>query len=116
MTYNIEIMLRGNERVITETLSHPRPEAEWNVEDVTTILTSVLQVVDGAVNPEAERGRPVSLRGMSWIVSPFQDAVVIAFEIHSASVVAGPFRIDGSRLDGMVTSALASGLPSSRVH
>lgn len=117
MTYDVEIMLRGNERVFSETLSHPRPEAEWSVADVIEVLRHALQSVDRVVSPDADAGRrAVSFRGMNWIVSPWKDEVVLAFEIHSASVVAGPFRMEADRLSGMVTQALADTAPSARVH
>lgn len=116
MTFDVEIMLRGNERVFTESLSHPRPEAEWGVMDVSDVLRRVLQTVDRVVNPDADAGRPVSFRGMNWIVSPWKDDVVIALEIHSASVVAGPFRIESARLSSMLTQATADAAPSGRVH
>jgi hypothetical protein len=54
---------------------------------------------------------------MSWIVSPFKDGVVIAFEIHSASAVAGPFHgISDQTLDRLMREATTPGQPPPTVH
>jgi hypothetical protein len=101
----IEIMLRGDDRVYAETVNHDRPLAEWTPEDAEAVLVKVLQAVDRVQHPGGD-ARPVSLRGLSWIVSPYQDGVVIALEIHSAAIVAGPFDVDAHRLDTLLRRAL----------
>jgi hypothetical protein len=108
MTIDVEIMLRGGDRVYTDTVRHDRPAAEWTPEDAEAVLVKVLEAVDRVQHP-AGGARPVSLRGLSWIVSPYQSGVVIALEIHSASIVAGPFALDERHLDGLIRRALDPG-------
>ena len=44
MTYQVEIMLRGNEKVYTETVHHIGADdpAAWTVDDASTVLHSTL--------------------------------------------------------------------------
>lgn len=116
MTFDVEIMLRANERVFTETLSHDREPADWGDADVAAVLTRVLQAIDRIQGPERIEPRPVSLRGLSWIVNPYRDGVVIAFEIQSASAVAGPFRIRQSELTAMIDRVTRAAGPAGTVH
>jgi len=105
MNIDVEIVLRGDDRVYTDTVGHDRPPAEWTPDDVEAVLVKVLQVVDRVQHPGSD-ARPVSLRGLSWIVSPYQGGVVIALEIHSASIVAGPFVLGERQLDTLIRRAL----------
>jgi hypothetical protein len=60
---------------------------------------------------------PVALRGLSWIVNPFEDGVVIAIEITLGAAVAGPFDIDKAALEQMISRVLRqAGPPSTSVH
>ena len=53
--------------------------------------------------PDSRSGRPVGLRGFSWIVDPFEPGgVVIALEMTLGAVVAGPFDVSESVLSGMI--------------
>ena len=62
----------GNDFATTEVATVPVPAAEaWTDADVRTILQELLRSIERASNPEADRNRPVALRGFSWIVSPF---------------------------------------------
>jgi len=59
--------------------------------------------------------RPVALRGLSWIVNPYEDGgVVIAIEITLGAAIAGPFDIDQTALEGMIERVLTR--PASTVH
>ncbi len=116
MTYTVEIMFRQQERVHSETLSHPLEPTLWQEDDVAQVLTSILGVIDRLQNPGEADPRPVSLRGLSWIVSPYKDGVVIALEIHSASAVAGPFPVPQETLHTLVARALAGARTSDTVH
>ena len=116
MTYDVEIMQRHDERVFTERLSYERDAADWTEGDVRHVLRQILQAVARVVRPGDPAGSEVSLRGMNWIVNPYKDGVVIAFEIHSASAVAGPFSVDQERLTRLVTRAMQEGEAPARVH
>ena len=55
----------------------------------------------------AESRFPVTLRGLSWIVNPFDGGgVVIAIEITLGAAIAGPFDIDKATLETMIERVL----------
>ena len=64
---------------------------------------------------EDELGTPLFER-TSRRVKPTDAGVVIAIEIPSGAAVAGPFDIEQSELDGMISRVLASGSPRTVVH
>lgn len=117
MTYRIEIMLRGNEAVFTETVHHigQTDPAAWTVEDASTLLHSSLKAIDRVINPERGDEPPTTMRGVNWIVTPSTDGVVVAIEIHSASAVAGPFAMEQSRLDALLTEAARAPVSSTGI-
>lgn len=116
MTYDVEIMLRGNETVFTETLHHiGNAPADWTVEDASTLMHSVLKAIDRVMNPERADEPTTTMRGVNWIVSPHEDQAVVALEIHSASAVAGPFRIEPERLESLLTDAVKTPVTSTGV-
>lgn len=118
MMFTVEVLLRETDRVVTETvdLRGQAPET-WTDDDVSGVLHTMLQAVARAKDP-SELDPVVSLRGLSWIVEAGEAGVVIAIEIPSAAVVAGPFEIARERLDSMVGRVLAtaSGRSGSVVH
>lgn len=116
MTIPLEIMLRGNDRVYTETLIHPGDPSGWSDRDIAAVLKRILVTIDRVQNPGKTDEPEVSLRGLSWIVHPSGSGVVIALEIHSASAVAGPFNVSESQLDGLITRALRAATPTPVVH
>ena len=123
MSFPVEIWLRGDNHATTSTITAAvaAPRA-WTERDVTAVLTAMLRAIDRAKHPEAEADRPVSLRGFSWIVNPFEGGVVIALEMTLGAVVAGPFDIPEEALTGLITRALApavaaaSAVASATVH
>jgi len=115
MTIPLEIMLRGNDRVFTETIVQPGDPASWTERDVAAVLKSILLAIDRVQNPDKSEEPEVSLRGLSWIVHPSGSGVVIAIEIHSASAVAGPLNLTEARLDGLITRALRAAAPTTTV-
>ena len=120
MVFNVEIVLKGREYAVTETIVHEGREAPvWTDEDVESVLKEILQAVDRAANP-GDDARAVTLRGFSWIVEPSDGQVVIAVEIPSGAAVAGPFDIEQAKLDEMITRIVAaarSTVPgSSKIH
>jgi hypothetical protein len=58
-------------------------------------------------NPEAGGGRAIALRGVSWIVTGDARGALIAMEIASGAVVAGPFATDRDRLEALVGRVMA---------
>lgn len=116
MTYDVEIMLRGNDTVFGEVVHHIGNEvADWTVDDASTMMHTVLKAIDRAINPGRADEPVTTMRGVNWIVSTVDGAAVVALEIHSASAVAGPFRIDPERLDTLLTDAVKTPMTSSGV-
>jgi hypothetical protein len=116
MTFELEVMLRGNTRVYNETLTHDRTPEAWTDTDVLAIVTKMLRVIERLQHPGDTAGRPISLRGLSWIVNPYRDGVVIAFEIHSASAVAGPFDVRKDALEALMIRVMRASDASGTVH
>lgn len=109
MTYQVEIMLRGNEKVYIETVHHigGADPAAWTADDAATVLQSTLLAIDRVLNPErTDAPSTLTFRGINWIVSPYEDGVVIALEIHSASAVAGPFALPAATLEALLNEAV----------
>ena len=107
MTFDVEIVLKGRDSAVTEQLSVPHGDAHtWNEAAAYDVLAEILRAIDRAQNPKAARDRGVVLTGFSWIVEPSDDKVVIAIEIPSGAAVAGPFSIDGSKLDALIARTI----------
>jgi predicted lipid carrier protein YhbT len=115
MTFDVEIVLRERNFAVTEHLQHATEPRAWTERDVESVLKEILLAIDRAKHPEAT-DRYVALRGFSWIVEPVDGGVVIAMEIPTGAAVAGPFDIEQSRLDEMITRVLASVRPKAVVH
>lgn len=113
MTYQVEIMLRGNEKVYTETVHHigGADASAWTVDDASTVLHSTLKAIDRVLNPGRDDEPATTFRGINWIVTPYNDGVVLALEIHSASAVAGPFALPQARLEALLNDAVKTPTP-----
>lgn len=108
MVFSVEIVLKGREYAVTETIVHEGHDAPaWTDEDVESVLKEMLQALGRSANPGGEE-RAVALRGFSWIVEPSNDQVVIAIEIPSGAAVAGPFEIAQTKLEEMIARVLES--------
>ena len=116
MTYDVEVLLKGTNDVVAETVTYDGPEpAGWTDADVREVLLSIMRVF-GRVARDGVEGNDVSLRGLSWIVTDAAQGVVIAIEIPSGAVGAGPFNLPADELTGMITRVIATGTPRSEVH
>jgi hypothetical protein len=95
MEFPVEIWLRGDNHATTHTIAPvTREPRAWSDGDVASILVEMLRLMDRAKNPDLAGERPVSLRGFSWIVNPFEGGgVVIALEMSLGAAVAGPFDV-----------------------
>jgi hypothetical protein len=115
MKLSVDVWLRGTDFATTESIGAvARPPKAWTDDDVRTVLEGMLRAMDRKKRPgEADRG--ISLRGLSWIVNPYQEGgVVIAIEITMGAAIAGPFDIDKGALEVMIARVLATaGAPSS---
>ena len=117
MTFNVEVLLKGEDAVVDDVIQRDGPEpGHWSDEDVRDVLRLTLLSFDRVQNPEADE-RTVSLRGLSWIVTPLEHGVAIAIEIPSGAVVAGPFDTDADSLTASISRVLATpSITSSAIH
>lgn len=117
MTYEIEVLLKGQDQVIVRSVTYDRLDpANWTDEDVHEVLQQILLEFNRAGNPDAE-DHTVSFLGLSWIVTPVKDGVAIAIEVSSGAVVAGTFNVDVDWLTQAITRVLAhSSTTESSVH
>ncbi|MDA1349645.1 MAG: hypothetical protein O3A47_12395 [Chloroflexi bacterium] len=108
MTFTVEVLLKGHDEVVDEVIHRDGPDpGDWTDDDVREVLRLTLLSFDRVQNPDAE-DRTVSLRGLSWIVTPVERGVAIAIEIPSGAVVAGPFATEVDTLTSALTRVLAS--------
>ena len=119
MTVSVDIWLRGTDFATTRAVEGiARPPGEWTDGDVRLVLEGMLREMNRLKNPD-ESERAVTLRGLSWIVNPYDEGgVVIAIEITLGAAIAGPFDIDKAALEAMITRVLArrSAPSSTTVH
>jgi hypothetical protein len=115
----VDIWLRGENHATTAQIDGFAPApASWTDEDVRAVLEGMLREMDRLKRP-GEDDRPIALRGLSWIVNPYEDGgVVIAIEITLGAAIAGPFEIEKAALEVMINRVLARPVapPSSTVH
>jgi hypothetical protein len=104
----VDVWLRGTDFAKTQVISGIETNpAAWTDGDVSKLLKAMLLAIHRAKHPESA-DTPVFLRGFSWIVNPFEESgVVIAVEIHTGAAVAGPFLIDKTLLEDMISRAIA---------
>jgi hypothetical protein len=120
MSFPVDVWLRGDDFATTATIDRvtAAPSA-WTDDDVRIVLEEMLRTMSRLKNPE-ESNRGVALRGLSWIVNPFEDGgVVIAIEVTLGAAVAGPFAIEQAALEAMIARVLARPTPvpaSNSVH
>ena len=109
MEIQLDVWLRGENHATTHVIAPvDRDPRSWTESDVAAVLAGMLRALDRAKNPDTGRDRPVALRGFSWIVNPFETGgVVIALEMTLGAVVAGPFDISESDLNGLIERAMA---------
>jgi len=119
MNVDVDVWLRGSDFATTATVEDiPRTPNEWTDDDVRQVLEGMLRTMHRLKHP-GEADRAIALRGLSWIVNPYEDrGVVIAIEITLGAAIAGPFDIDKTRLELMITRVLErpAASPSPTVH
>jgi len=119
VTVQVDVWLRGNNFATTEAIEGvARDPKTWADADVRTVLEGMLRAMHKLKHP-AEAERAIALRGLSWIVNPFDDGgVVIAIEITLGAAIAGPFDIEKDALEAMIERVLArpAAPPTDSVH
>jgi hypothetical protein len=119
MNVDVDVWLRGTDFATTASVEDiPRAPKEWTDDDVRLVLEGMLRTMHRLKHP-GEADRAVALRGLSWIVNPYEDGgVVIAIEVTLGAAIAGPFDIDRAALEAMITRVLErpAAPPSAAVH
>ena len=115
MTFDVEVLLKGTDTVVTETVTHDVDASAWTDPDVHEMLLSTLRVFARASGDDTASG-DVALRGLSWIVTDTKGGVMIAIEIPSGAIAAGPFDLGADELTQMVARVISSGASTTSVH
>jgi hypothetical protein len=117
MNVQVDVWLRGQDFATTTSIEGVvREPRAWTDDDVRAVLQGMLRAMDRLKRP-GESDRDVALRGLSWIVNPYESGgVVIAIEITMGAAVAGPFEIDQTRLEAMIARVLSEPAPLTNVH
>lgn len=108
MDCTVDIWLRGDHTATTRSIQGVvREPGAWIDDDVRAVLEGMLHEMHRLKHPDDSQPY-VALRGISWIVNPYEDGgVVIAIEITLGAAIAGPFQIDKQVLEQMITRVLA---------
>jgi len=116
MNVDVDVWLRGQNVATTQSISGiPHEPGAWTDDDVKAVLEGMLAAMHRAKHPREEPA-PIVLRGLSWIVNPFEDGgVVIAIEITLGAAIAGPFDIGQRELEAMIGRVVTGG-GSGTVH
>jgi hypothetical protein len=115
---SVDVWLRGHDFATTDRIEGiTRQPRAWADDDVRLVLEGMLRAMDRRKRP-GEPDREISLRGLSWIVNPYEDGgVLIAIEITLGAAIAGPFDIEKAALETMIKRVLASSsAPPPTVH
>lgn len=111
MSIPVDIWLRGQNHATTRQLEVTAVAAGWTDDEVRALLEGMLRAMDREKHPDKYAGAslpPVALRGISWIVNPFEGGgVVLAIEIGLGAAIAGPLEIEQKSLETMVARVLA---------
>jgi hypothetical protein len=113
----VDVWVRGTLDVKTRTIAGLPPDPQtWTEDEVRRLLSEMLLAIEREKNPGGDPP-PVTLRGFSWIVSPYdRGGVVLHLEMQMGNASAGPIAISESQLTRLVSKALQDPQQSSRVH
>ena len=111
MSVEVDVWVRGTLKAETyEIQSLPDDPNEWDEQDVRLLLSEMLLALEREKNPGGEPPA-VTLRGFSWIVSPYESGVLVHLEMQMGTASAGPLQIDQARLTTMMTKVMATQSP-----
>jgi len=107
MNVPVDVWLRGTDFATTESIEGiARAPSAWTDADVRLVLEGMLRAIDRRKRP-GEPDRDIVLRGLSWIVNPYEGGgVVVAIEITMGAAIAGPFDIEKNALEAMISRVL----------
>ncbi len=111
MSVEVDVWVRGTLHAETYQIeSLPVNPTDWSDTDVRRLLSEMLLALDREKNPGSEPPT-VTLRGFSWIVSPYAGGVLVHLETQSGTASAGPLAVDEAHLTALLTRALAPEKP-----
>jgi hypothetical protein len=114
MSVEVDVWVRGTLQAETHRIdSLPADANQWQDDDVRRLLSEMLLALEREKNPGGETPT-VTLRGFSWIVSPYESGgVLVHLEMTMGTASAGPLNIDEARLTAMMNRVMNP--PSSTV-
>lgn len=108
MSIEVDVWVRGTLHAQTyEIDTLPDDPNDWDEQDVRQLLSEMLLALEREKNPDGERP-PVTLRGFSWIVSPYEGGVLVHLEMQMGTASAGPLAINEQRLTTMMTRIMTA--------
>jgi hypothetical protein len=106
MSVEVDVWVRGSLHAKTYRIdSLPVEPTDWSDHDVRQLLSEMLLALDREKNPGGEPPT-VTLRGFSWIVSPYAGGVLVHLETQTGTASAGPLAIDEAQLTAQLTRVL----------
>jgi hypothetical protein len=119
MTRSIEVdvWVRGTEHATTHSIADlPSRADDWTDNEVHRLLSEMLLALEREKNPGGDPP-PVTLRGFSWIVSPYETGgVLVHLEMQMGSASAGPLDISEDTLTSMIQRVMRNSPASTSVH
>jgi hypothetical protein len=107
MSVEVDVWVRGTLHAETYQIgSLPANPGDWTDTDVRRLLSEMLLALDREQNPGGDPPT-VTLRGFSWIVSPYSGGVLVHLETQTGTASAGPLAVDEARLTALLTRVLA---------
>lgn len=113
----VDVWVRGTLNAQTHHISGLSSDAHhWDEGDVRLLLSEMLCALEREKNPGGEPP-PVTLRGFSWIVSPYESGgVVVHLEMQMGTASAGPLTIDMERLTEIIERVMTKPASTPTVH
>jgi hypothetical protein len=116
MPIEVDVWVRGTTHATTRAIGGVPEDARlWGDADVTRLLKEMLAALEREKHPAGEPPT-ITLRGFSWIVSPYETGgVVLHLEMDMGSASAGPFAIDEPTLTARIQRVIGR-QPEPTVH
>src|SRR5688572_19781769 len=116
MHFELDVWVRGAQHAKTHRVdSIAIRAADWGEAEVRQLVTEMLLAINREKHPGAEPPH-LTMRGFSWIVSPFETGVVLHLDMQIGTVSAGPFPIEQARLTALMTQMIKNDAPKESVH
>ena len=117
MPVEVDVWVRGTLHAQTHQISELSSDSpHWDDDDVRLLLSEMLRALGREKNPGGERPT-VTLRGFSWIVSPYEaGGVVVHLETQTGTASAGPLAIDVDGLTEIIERVMTKSDIAPTVH